>query len=146
MYRLHKQSMARQADWLLSEQTSCCSSWQHHFGQNFQGPRQHKTDTTFYKMPTTVLLHPKCSVKCTAGTSNRWQDKQIDCWVNKSLVVVLDGVDASRDRAHTKLIWQQAKCQQQYCCTQIVVSNVPLVLAIKSKTSRLNVEWANLSL
>ena len=134
---------------MLSEQTSHCSAWWHPCKQNFQGTHQHKMNMTACKMPTTVLLHSKCSVKCSDCTSNQKQDAQIECWVNKPLIAVLDGILASRisrERADAKWIWQRAKCQQQSCCTQNVASNVPLVPVVNSKTSWLNVEWANLSL
>ena len=130
----------------MSEQISHCSAWRHRCEQNFQGTRRHKFDKTACKMPTTVLLHPKCSVKCTPCTSNQKRDKQIECWVSKSLIVALGGIIASRDRAHTKWVPQRAKCRQQSSCTQNVASNVPLVPVVNSKTSWLNVEWANLSL
>ena len=96
-------------------------------------------DTTACEMRTTVLLHPKYSVKCTACTSNQNQHKQIESWVIKPLCVALDDnvvSRTSRERANTKWIRQHTKYQQQSCCTQIVASNVPLALAIKSKTSR----------
>ena len=100
-------------------------------------------------MPTTVFLCPKHSVKYSTCTRNQKQDKQIDCWVIKPLFVVLDSMVAgkvSRERANTKWIRQHTKCQQKSCCTQIVASNVPLALAVKGKTSRLIVKWANLLL